>query len=168
VGRALSALQEALGIDLTRPLAPCEAGLVRQDPREPWEQRPGAIPAGRALHRGQEGRLEQVLGLDGVAAQVHGQGEQARRGLVEDLAQRLGVAVAAPALEQVLGLEFVHADCLPERGRGYEDSTELGPRLIGVSFGLGAQRPHARSRPAAAVRDPPKSRPTGGLRLPGR
>lgn len=41
-----------------------------QDAGEPWRQRPARVPVRRALHRRDEGLLQNVFGLGGIAAEV--------------------------------------------------------------------------------------------------
>lgn len=59
-----------------------------------------AIEARRTLDRGQERRLQHVLRVDRVPAQVQGQPQQFRCGAVEQFGERCGIAAIAPAQEQ--------------------------------------------------------------------
>jgi hypothetical protein len=79
------------------------ARVVREDSREPGFERARRVERRRALDRGDESRLDEVLSCREVAGEVHAETQEPRRECVEDEAERLGVAVATEAIEQLLG-----------------------------------------------------------------
>jgi hypothetical protein len=87
-----------------------------QDAGEPGRQRPCGVVAVRAIDGGDERRLQRVLGIARVAAQLPRQREQPRRRPVEHLRQRVRVARLAEAQEQFL--ERVHRTPVPLAGPG--------------------------------------------------
>ncbi|MBI5853321.1 MAG: hypothetical protein HZB39_20115 [Planctomycetes bacterium] len=97
------AQRHAVGLGVLARACALRLAVELEDSCEPWHERPRTIPARRLLHCGHEGRLQGILRLGRVIAELHRKAEQAGSGRLEHHRERGRVAGAAIALERGFG-----------------------------------------------------------------